>query len=63
MANTVLVKPIIGIAANARGTGYWLAGADGGVFAFGGAPFLGSLGGQDLNRPVFAICSLSPPAG
>jgi hypothetical protein len=61
MADTALVKPVVGIAANARGTGYWLAAADGGVLALGGAPFLGSLGGQHLERPVFAISAVPPP--
>lgn len=32
--------------------GYLEIGEDGGVFAFGGAPFYGSLGGQALNHPI-----------
>ena len=31
--------------------GYWLAGADGGVFSFN-LPFSGSAGGSPLNQPV-----------
>lgn len=50
-----LNAPIVGLAAHASGDGYWLAAADGGVFAFGEAPFLGSLGGQRLNAPVVGI--------
>jgi len=33
---------IVGITADPAGGGYWLLGADGGVFAFGAAPYLGS---------------------
>ena len=33
------------------GNGYWLVGADGGVFAFGDAAFHGSLGGLQLDSP------------
>lgn len=34
--------PIVAIAATPSAKGYWLLGADGGVFAFGNAPFLGA---------------------
>lgn len=32
--------------------GYWIVAADGGVFAYGGAPFKGSLGGLTLSAPI-----------
>lgn len=35
--------PIVGMAATPTGKGYWLVSADGGVFAFGDAPFLGNV--------------------
>jgi hypothetical protein len=35
-------------------TGYYLVGADGGVFTFGDAPFVGSLAGRHLNAPIVA---------
>jgi hypothetical protein len=37
-----LNAPIVGIAATPDGRGYWLVGADGGVFTFGDAAFAGS---------------------
>jgi hypothetical protein len=43
------------MAASADGLGYWLVGADGGVFAFGDAQFYGSLGGIALDAPIVAI--------
>jgi len=43
-------------------TGYRLVGADGGVFAFGDAPFCGSMGGRRLAAPVVGIVS-SPVSG
>ena len=45
----------MGIAADPVGPGYWLVASDGGVFAFGGAPFLGSTGAIRLNRPVVGL--------
>jgi hypothetical protein len=37
--------------------GYWLVGADGGVFSFGGARFAGSLAGIPLNAPTVAAAA------
>jgi len=34
---------------------YWLVAADGGIFAFGGAPFYGSTGGMTLDKPVIGM--------
>ena len=38
-----------------RSSGYWLVGADGGIFSFGGANFYGSTGNLVLQRPVVGI--------
>src|SRR5438552_3369029 len=35
--------------------GYWLVGPDGGVYAFGGAAFLGSAGNPRLNPPAVGL--------
>ena len=37
--------------------GYWLLGADGGVFSFGDVDFHGSTGDQTLNRPAVAMAA------
>ena len=42
--------------------GYRLAAADGGVFAFGPAPFEGAAGGQHLNAPVVGMAA-TPDGG
>ena len=49
-------------AANAGGGGYWVANADGGVFAYA-APFFGSMGGIPLNAPVVGIAATPDHGG
>jgi hypothetical protein len=41
----------------ASADGYWLAAADGGVFAYGDVGFYGSMGGKPLNAPIVGIAS------
>jgi hypothetical protein len=60
MGGTHLNSPSVGIASTPDGGGYWLAAADGGVFAFGDARFFGSMGGTHLNSPVVGIASTNP---
>lgn len=51
-----LAAPIVGVAwADAKG--YWLVGADGGVFNFGDARFYGSAAGIPLAKPVVGMAA------
>ena len=43
--------------ARASGNGYWLVERVGGVFSYGSAPFLGSMGGRPLAGPTVAIAA------
>jgi len=52
-----LNAPIVGAAAAPDGAGYWLVGADGGVFTFGQVGFYGSTGGQHLNAPIVGMAA------
>ncbi len=54
---TALNAPLVGIASNASGTGYWLLGQDGGIFSYGSAKFYGSTGARPLNQPVVGIAA------
>jgi hypothetical protein len=57
MAGTTLNSPIVGMAVNSDDTGYWLQGADGGIFTFGNVEFYGSMGGRHLNAPMVGIAA------
>ncbi|HTZ07650.1 MAG TPA: hypothetical protein VMB72_01180 [Acidimicrobiales bacterium] len=54
---TGLAAKAVGLAATPDGAGYWLASADGGVFAFGDAGFYGSMAGQHLGAEVAGIAA------
>jgi hypothetical protein len=56
-----LNKPIVGGAVHPTVKGYWLVGADGGVFALGDAPYLGGLVGIKLAAPIVSI--IATPTG
>jgi hypothetical protein len=51
------------MAATPDGGGYWLVASDGGIFTFGDAPFLGSMGGKPLNQPIVGMASTSEGGG
>jgi len=46
---------LVSIAATPSGRGYWVAAADGGVFAFCDARFAGSIAGRGLAAPIVGI--------
>ena len=50
-------KPIVGIALTKDGGGYWEVASDGGIFAFGDAPFYGSTGAIHLNQPIVGMAA------
>ncbi len=43
--------------------GYWMVASDGGIFAFAGAGFHGSMGGQPLNQPIAGMAATADDAG
>jgi hypothetical protein len=55
--------PFAAIASTRSGRGYWVAGEDGGVFAFGDAQFFGSIGSTTLNQPIVGIAATPSDRG
>ena len=58
-----LATRIVGITPIADGHGYWLVAAGGGVFTYGRAPYLGSMGGRQLNGPMVGITATRDRGG
>ena len=56
-------SPVVGIAPDSTGKGYWVATANGGVFSFGDAKFYGSAGNIALKAPIVGIVATSDGAG
>jgi hypothetical protein len=52
-----LNRPIVGMATTPDGKGYWLVGADGGIFNLGTAGFDGSTGSLQLNQPIVGMAA------
>ncbi|HWD56234.1 MAG TPA: hypothetical protein VG346_13995 [Acidimicrobiales bacterium] len=57
VASAVLPSAVPPAGASNTVPAYWLVASDGGIFAFGGAPFYGSTGAMALTRPVVGIAS------
>src|SRR5271154_5060206 len=54
---------IVGMAPTGAGSGYWLVGADGGVYNFGTAGFFGSVGNLTLNAPIVGMAATPDALG
>jgi hypothetical protein len=51
------------MAARPQGDGYWMVATDGGIFAFGQAPFMGSTGAIKLNQPIVGMTNTGTGTG
>jgi len=57
------VDTVVGITASPGGNGYWEVTRSGGVYAYGAAPFHGSVGELPLNTPVSGMAVDSTSGG
>lgn len=53
----------VAICTTPTGRGYWICGSDGGVFTFGDATFLGSLGDTPLAAPIVGMAANADGSG
>jgi hypothetical protein len=58
-----LNRPIVSTLVDHTQGGYWLVASDGGIFAFGDAPFYGSTGAIHLNQPIVGMAPTSDGKG
>ena len=58
-----LATPVVSMAANPQGTGYWLTNSGGSVATHGGVSAYGSTGGLHLNAPIVQIVATSDGKG
>ncbi|MGH9088899.1 MAG: CHAP domain-containing protein [Acidimicrobiales bacterium] len=63
LAGLALNAPVVTMVTDRSGSAYWLAGADGGIYAVGGAPFYGSVGNLSLVGPVVGIAATPDDGG
>ena len=62
-SNPPTTPVVVGMAATPDGKGYWLTDSKGGVYAYGDAPFKGSLGGVTIDKPVVGIAATASGKG
>ncbi len=53
----------LAVAGTVPTAGYWEVASDGGLFAYGSAPFYGSMGGKPLNKPVVGMAPTTTGGG
>jgi peptidoglycan hydrolase-like protein with peptidoglycan-binding domain len=63
MAGKAMPAPVVSMAANPDGVGYWLVASNGGVFTYGAARFYGSAGDIHLNSPIVGMAAVPGGTG
>jgi hypothetical protein len=62
-ANAFTPGTVVGMANDFGPTGYWEVTSNGGVYAFGGAQFYGSMAGKTISAPITGIASSGDGGG